>query len=113
MGAELSSVNCIPIIAFDLSTLTGSFQSLNGAGNADDIKQMTIFNGYTAGVDISYDGVNQHDYWPPGATIVLDFQANHADNSAYGSGTKYLRKGQIIWGRTGTNPTFLKVAGYR
>lgn len=110
---ELDSVQCIPNASFDLSTLTGSFQPLNGSGTADNIKQLVIFNGGTVGVDISYDGVTKHDYWPPGATIVLDFQANHADNPPYGSGTKYLRAGQIIWGRTSTTSTYLQISGYR
>lgn len=110
---ELDSVQCIPNASFDLATLTGSFQSLNGTGTADNIKMMVIFNGGTVGVDISYDGVNKHDYWPPGATIVLDFQTNHSDNPPYGSGTKYLRSGQIIWGRTSSTSTFLQMSGYR
>jgi hypothetical protein len=111
--ADLSSFQCINAASFDLSTLTGSFQSLNGTGFSDDIKLLKIFNGSTTGVDISYDGVNKHDYWPPGATIIIDFQANHADNSAYGAGTLNGRKGQIIYGRTSTTTTQLQIAGYR
>jgi len=112
-GAELDSVQCILNASFDLAGLTGSFQPLNGSGTSDTIKQLVIFNGGTVGVDISYDGVNKHDFWPAGATIVLDFQANHADNPPYGSGTKNLRQGQIIWGRTSTTSTFLQISGYR
>lgn len=112
-NVELDSVQCIPNASFDLSTLTGSFQPLNGSGTTENIKQLVIFNGGTVGVDISYDGVTKHDFWPSGATIVLDFQANHADNPPYGSGTKYLRAGQIIWGRTSTTSTYLQMSGYR
>lgn len=113
MSEELMSVQCIPNASFDLTALTGSFQALNGSGTADDIKQLVIFNGGSVGVDISYDGVNKHDFWPAGATIVLDFQANHADGSSTGTGTKYLRKGQIIYGRTSTTSTQLQMSGYR
>jgi hypothetical protein len=112
-GAEVDFVQCIPNASFDLSTLTGSFQALNGTGTADTVKQLVIFNGSGVGVDISYDGINKHDYWPPGATIVLDFQTNHADNPPYGSGTKNLRQGQIIYGKTTTTSTFLQISGYR
>lgn len=112
-GLEFDSVQCIPNASFDLATLTGSFQALNGSGTADDIKQLVIYNGGTVGVDISYDGVTKHDFWPSGATIVLDFQANHAENPNSSGGTKYLRKGQIIWGRTSTTSTFLQMSGYR
>lgn len=112
-GEELDSVQCINNASFDLAGLTGSFAPLNGSGTSDSVKQLVIFNGGAVGVDISYDGVTKHDFWPAGATIVLDFQTNHADNSAYGSGTKVLRKGQIIWGRTSTTSTQLQISGYR
>ena len=110
---DLASVQCVPLIAFDPGALTASFASINGAGFPSDIKMLKIFNGGAVGVDISLDGVTIHDYWPPGATIVLDFQTNHADSSAYGSGTLYLRQGQIIYAKTGTNATFVKISGFR
>jgi len=110
---ELSSFNCIVSADFNLAGLTGSFAALNGTGFSDDIKMLKIFNGSGTGVDISYDGVNKHDYWPPGATIIFDFQTNHADGSSSGTGTLYGRKGQIIYGRTSTTTTQLNMSGYR
>jgi hypothetical protein len=111
--ADLSSFQCITAASFDLTTLTGSFQAMNGTGFSDDIKMLKIFNGSAVGVDISYDGVNKHDFWPSGATIIIDFQANHADNASNGSGTLNGRKGQIIYGRTSSTSTQLQIAGYR
>lgn len=111
--ADLNSFSCIPAASFDLASLTGTFQPLNGSGFGDDIKILKVFNGSSSGVDISYDGVNKHDFWPAGAAMIFDFQTNHSDNSAYGSGTLYGRKGQIIYGRTSTTATHLQVAGYR
>lgn len=113
MSDELSSFQAIPNASFDLTTLTGSFQPMNGTGFADDIKQMAIFNGSAVGVDISYDGVTKHDFWPAGATMIFDFQANHANQGVGGQGTKYGRKGQIIWGRTSTTAAQLQISGYR
>ena len=111
---DISSFQAIPAVSFDLTTLTGSFQSLNGSGFSDDIKIMKIFNpSATTGVDISYDGVNKHDYWPPGATLIIDFQTNHADNASNGAGTLNGRKGQIIYGRTSSTSAQLQIAGYR
>lgn len=111
---ELDSFQAILATSFDLTTLTGSFQILNGAnGFSDNIKMLKIYNGSGVGVDISYDGVNKHDFWPSGATIIFDFQTNHNDNPPYGSGTLYGRAGQLIWGRTSTTSTFLNIAGYR
>jgi hypothetical protein len=112
-GEEYSWVQAIPNASFDLTTLTGSFQPLNGTGLGDDVKELVIYNGGAVGVDISYDGVTKHDFWPAGATIVLDFQANHANQALGGQGTKYLRKGQIIWGRTSSTSTQLQISGYR
>lgn len=112
--ADLSSFQAIAAVSFDLTTLTGSFQALNGSGFSDDIKILKVFNpSTTTGIDISYDGVTKHDYWPPGATLIIDFQANHGDNSSFGSGTLYGRKGQIIYGRTSSTSDQLQIAGYR
>jgi len=110
---SLASFQAIPNASFDLTTLTGSFQPLNGTGFSDDIKMLVIYNGGSVGVDISYDGVTKHDFWPAGGTLVFDFQANHSDNSSYGSGILNGRKGQIIWGRTSTTSTYLQISGYR
>ncbi len=110
---ELDSFQAILAVSFDLTTLTGAFQSLNGTGFSDNLKMLKIYNGSAVGVDISYDGVNKHDFWPSGATIIFDFQTNHNDNPPYGSGTLYGRAGQIIYGRTSTTATQLQIAGYR
>jgi hypothetical protein len=110
---ELDSFQAILATAFDLTTLTGTFQPLNGAGFSDNIKMLKIYNGSGVGVDISYDGVNKHDFWPSGATLIFDFQTNHNDNPPYGSGTLNGRAGQIIYGRTSTTAAQLNIAGYR
>lgn len=114
MTVDQSSFQCITAASFDPTTLTGSFQAMNGSGFSDDIKILKIFNpSTTIGIDISYDGVNKHDYWPPGATMVFDFQTNHADNASNGSGTLYGRKGQIIYGRTSSTTSQVQISGYR
>lgn len=112
-NAELDSFQAITAASFNLATLTGSFQSLNGTGFSDNIKMLKVYNGSAVGVDISYDGVTKHDFWPAGATIIFDFQTNHQDAPPYGSGTLYGRAGQIIWGRTSSTSTQLQIAGYR
>ncbi len=110
---ELDCFQCITAAEFDLTTLTGTFQSLNGVGFSDNIKLLKIFNGSAVGVDISYDGVTKHDFWPAGATIIFDFQTNHANNPNFGQGTLNGRAGQIIYGRTSSTSTQLQIAGYR
>jgi hypothetical protein len=111
--AELSSFQCIPRAVFNTATLTGTYASLNGTGFGDDIKILKVYNAGTLGVDISYDGVTDHDFFPSGATIIIDLQTNHSDNSAYGSGTLYGRKGQIIWGKGTAGVGNLYIIGFR
>lgn len=109
-----NAFSCIRADSFDLGTLTGSFTVLNGTGFSDDIKMLKIYNGNTTtGVDISYDGVNKHDYWPPGATIIIDFESNADPVSPSGGGVLHGKKGQFIYGRISTTSTQLQIAGYR
>lgn len=112
---ELDSVSCILKTVFNPASLTGSYQVMNGAtGTSDSCKIYKLYNGSTTvAIDISYDGVNNHDFIPPLGTLIVDFQAGHSDNPPYGSGTKYLRAGQLIWGKTAESPTFLQMIGYK
>lgn len=114
MSEELSSVQCVTKAAFNPASLTGSYQPMNGTGFSDDVKIMKLYNGSTTvSIDISLDGVNNHDFIPPLGTLIVDFQGNHADASAYGAGTLYVRKGQILWGKTAESPAYLQIIGYR
>lgn len=107
---------------FNSASLTGSFAPLNGSssyliftgnGFQDDIKILKVYNGSTVGVTVSYDGVTRHDFWPAGATIIIDLQTNHADNSAYAAGTLNGRKGQIIFGSGSAGAGNIYISGYR
>ncbi len=112
--ADLSSVQCTTKSVFNPASLTGSYQAMNGTGFSDDVKIMKLYNASTTiSIDISLDGVTDHDFIPPLGTLIVDFQAGHADNSAYGAGTLCVRKGQILYGKTAESPTFLQIIGYR
>lgn len=112
--ADISSFTCIPKNVFNPASLTGTYQVMNSTGFADDIKIYKLFNGSTTvSIDISYDGVTNHDFIPPQGTLIVDFQTNHSDNASNGAGTLYGRKGQLIWGKTAESPTFLQMIGYR
>lgn len=114
-GEENSYVSAIPKEEFDPASLNGTFQVMNGVtGLEDSIKIWKLWNGSTSiAIEISFDGVNPHDYIPPQGTLIVDFEANHASQTTFGNGTWYMRKGQLIWGRTAANPTFLQMIGYR
>lgn len=108
MSENLDSFQWIEMAVFDATTLSGSYQVMNGAaqqadtgsvGFQNDIKLLKMYNDGTTGVTISYNGLVKNDYLPAKGTLIVDLQANHADNSAYGSGTLNGRKGQLVWGK--------------
>lgn len=111
--ADLSSFQCITRAVFNTASLPGSYGTLNGTGFSDDIKILKIYNGSTVGIDVSYDGVTDHDYFPAGSTLILDLQTNHSDNASNGSGTLNGRKGQIIFGKGTAGVGNLYIIGYR
>ncbi len=114
MSDELSSVQCVIKEVFNPASLTGTYQALNGTGFSDSAKILKLYNGSTTvSIDISLDGVNNHDFIPPLGTLIVDFQTNHYDGGSYGTGTLIVSKGQILYGKTAESPTFLQIIGYR
>jgi hypothetical protein len=87
---------------------------MNGTGFSDAVKILKIFNpNATISIDVSLDGVNDHDFIPPLGTLIVDFQTNHYDGPIYGTGTLNVAKGQILWGKLAASPTFVQIVGYR
>ncbi len=114
MAEETSRVQCVLKSQFDPTTLTTSYQPMNGSGFSDTVKVLKIYNpSTTISIDVSLDGVNSHDFIPPQSTLIVDFQTNHYDGPIYGSGTLNVAMGQILWGKTASQPTFLQIIGYR
>ena len=114
MSEELARVQCVLKASFNPATLTGTYQAMNGTGFSDNVKIWKLYNGSTTvSIDISLDGVNDHDFIPPGGTLIVDFQTNHYDGGTFGTGTLNLSQGQIIWGKTASNPLNLQIVGYR
>lgn len=115
MTEELSRLQAVAKSEFNPASLTGTFQPLNGPnGFEDTVKIWKIYNpSTTISIELSLDGVNSHDFIPPQGTQIIDCQTNHYDGGTYGTGTLNIAKGQIIWGRTATNPTYLQIVGYR
>lgn len=114
MAEETDRVQCVLKSQFNPATLTGSYQALNGAGFSDTVKILKIYNpSTTVSIDVSLDGVNDHDFIPPGGTLIVDFQTNHYDGPMYGMGTLNVASGQILYGKTAAQPTYLQIVGYR
>ena len=111
---DLMRLQAIPKAQFDPTTLTSDYQALNGSGFADNIKILKMYNpSTTISVDLSLDGVTDHDFLPPLGTVIIDLQTNHADGPIYGTGTLYGAQGQIIYGKTAAEPSYLQIIGFR
>ncbi len=107
-----SRVQCVPKSQFDPASLTGTYQPLNGAGFDSPVKIMTLYNGSTTvAIDISLDGVTDHIFLPPLGTLIVDFQTNRA-GAPVNNGTLNVAAGQILYGKTAEQPTFLQIMGY-
>lgn len=114
IGSEASYVQAVVKQEFDMTTLTANFQEISVDGFSDTVKILKIFNPSMAiSMDVSFDGVTPQDFIPPYSTLIVDFQANHADGPTYTNGTLNLYRGQKLWVRTAANPSFLQVMGYR
>lgn len=112
--ADLSSFQAITMAVFNTASLTGTYASLNGSGFSDDIKVLKIYNGSNVGITVSYDnGEHDQDFFPAGATQILDLQTNHADNSSNGSGTLNGRKNQMLMGKGSAGVGSFYIIGYR
>ncbi len=113
MSAEGSWLEVVPMAVFNTAGLAGTYASLNGTGFTKPVKILKIYNASTVGVTVSYDGgVTDGDFFPAGATQILDCQTNHADNSSYSSGELNLRTGQILMGKGSVGVGNFYVIGY-
>lgn len=110
---EYNWFQAIPAGQFDSADLTSDWQPVFADGFLESIKIMTVFNGSDVAMDVSFDGTNLHSVWPSGATLVIDFQTNHKNNSESGAGTLVGKQGQNVWVRTSVQPDYLTVGGFR
>lgn len=121
-SVELSSYSMVEMAIFNTAGMAGTYAPLNssssyvvytGNGFPDDIKILKIYNDGTNGVTISLDGTTNHDYMPSKGTLIVDLQANHADNASNGMGLKNGRKGQLLYGKGTAGVGNLYISGFR
>ncbi len=114
MGNETQYVQCVLKAQFNPASLTGTYQALNGTGFSDTVKILKIYNpSTTISIDISLDSVNDHDFIPPLGTLIVDFESNHTNIISSSGGILQLKKGQILYGKTAAQPTYLQIIGFR
>jgi len=100
-----------PLVNFDASTLTGTYQAVNGSGFIDPLNIIKIYNSSTSLVLLSTDGATDEDFVPPGGTFIIDVEAN-ADDNGQGVGHWSVPKGTVIYAKTSSNTDRLIIAGY-
>ena len=84
---------------FNTASLTGSYAVVNSGGFGIDLAIYKMYNSSARDIDISYDGVNDHDIIPAGGTFVLDVQANkEGDRASWPAGRELYVKGSASAG---------------
>jgi hypothetical protein len=79
---------------FNCASLTGSYAVVSSGGFSVDLAIYKLYNGGSNDIDISYNGVVDHDIIPAGGTLVLDVQANkEGDRAAWPAGREMFVKG--------------------
>lgn len=99
------------MINFDASTLTGTHQVINAANTAEAAFMVKFYNSSTSLIALSFDGVNDNDFVPPGGAFILDIQGN-ADTDSGQPNHYQLKKGQLIYARTITAADRLLMVTY-
>ena len=59
-------IKAIPMVTFDTATLAGAYLPINPAGLPQACSTITVKNESNVTLDISYDGITQHDRLPDG-----------------------------------------------
>lgn len=103
-------VQAIPTTFFDAVNLNAQLQAINTNGLDEACCIVRIINSSDTDVEISYDGVNLHDYVRSDSDLQLPFQSNSQPKNDI----CLLRKGTIIYvrGTAGAGTGFITVAGY-
>ena len=83
---------------FNCALLNGSYQAL-GVGFASDLAIYKVYNSSANDVDVSFDGIDDHDVIPGNGTFILDVQANkEGDRAAWPAGRVMYVKGTAAAG---------------
>jgi len=85
---------------FNCASLTGSYAVVSLGGFSVDLAIYKLYNGGSNDIDVSYNGVVDHDIIPAGGTLVLDVQANKKAIELLGpQGVRCSLKEQLVQAR--------------
>jgi len=100
-----------PLVNFDASTLTGTYQVINGAGTTNPLIAFKFYNSSSNLIILSIDGSTAHDIVPPKSLYIFDAEANEDADGGL-SGHKKLAKGTLVYAKTSSDTDRLVMVGY-
>lgn len=83
----------IPRTSIDSATFTGAYQAINPLGLSAPCFSLKIVNNSGADIDVSWDGINDHDFFPTMSQDILDIQTNSQPSNE----VNLARRGQVIY----------------
>lgn len=104
--ATRNTIQALPAISFDSSSLTGSYIVITPAsGTLLPISLLKYVNNSTKDISVSYDGSTEHDFIPSMTSSTLNFQSNNQPSSQ----SSVLQKGTKIYinGTAGTGDFYV------
>lgn len=102
-----NKIAAIEVTSFDAALLAG-YMPINPGGLTEACFLIRIINNSDEDIDISYDGITDHDFLPMGETLEISFQNNSQPNN----NVALIAKGTIVYvaGSGGSGTIYL--AGY-
>jgi hypothetical protein len=94
-----NTILAITRITFATGDLTAMYQAINGGGFSHPLVILRFVNASNNNIDISFDGITDHDIIPGLAQYTLNNQANSVPNS----NVALFRKGTKVFVKSTTN----------
>jgi len=104
----------VDLSSFDVSTLTGTYQAVNGTGLSYGCFMIQFTNDSTSDVTISFDGVNDHEFIP-GTADTISRNVMQINASNFSSHPVVFPKNTVIYvkGSAGTGNFYVSGYGQR
>ncbi len=103
-----NNVKALELSSLASSSVTGSYQALNGTGLEEACFLLRLINDSNQDVTVSYDGTTDHEFVPSGQTFQFPIQTNSSPQNQQA----LMPKGTVVYvkGTAGTGSVYL--AGY-
>lgn len=100
------------LVNVDVSALTANYQPISVLGLSDAAISFKFYNSSTNLILLSTNGVDDHDFVPPGGTFIFDAEANSSGWGNGAGGHKNLPEGTLWQAKTSSNTDRLLLVAY-